>query len=440
MTDESLIELSAAQAAKAIKQRKLTCRRLVEACLARIEARDEVGAWEFLDKDLALAQADRCDTSASTGPLHGVPVGIKDIIQTADMPTGYGSPIYPNNRTGIDAECVKRLRAAGAVILGKTVTTEFAVFAPGKTTNPHHRLHTPGGSSSGSAAAVADRQVPFALGTQTAGSVIRPASFCGIVGYKPSYARFSFDGVMLSSMTLDTLGTFTRTVEDAVLVGSVLSGLLLREPRSVAITHPRIGLFRTPWWNEADAETRSAIETTAEALAKAGAAVSEVTIPGYGELRDAHTSIMYRELAISRQYEYQHHRDKISTRLQGILETGRAVSVSEVQDAVGLARRGRQQMVEVFAAHDVLLTPSTLGAAPRGLGNTGDPIFNRVWTLLGVPCLTHPVGVSSNGLPLGVQIVGPVDSDERLFATTLWMLENSVPTIGLKLNPSSVSG
>src|SRR6202167_3495730 len=214
-----LIELSVGEAATATAQGEITSRQLVSACLERIDARDDdVKAWDFIDKSIALEQAQECDRSARRGPLHGVPVGIKDIIQTADMPTGYGSPIYRNNRTGVDAECVKRLRAAGAVILGKTVTTEFAVFAPGKTTNPHNRLHTAGGSSSGSTAAVADRQVPFALGAQTAGSIIRPASYCGVIGYKASYARIPYDGVLLSSTELDTLGTFTRTVEDLASV------------------------------------------------------------------------------------------------------------------------------------------------------------------------------------------------------------------------------
>jgi Asp-tRNA(Asn)/Glu-tRNA(Gln) amidotransferase A subunit family amidase len=279
--------------------------------------------------------------------------------------------------------------------------------------------------SSGSAAAVADHQVPFALGTQTAGSVIRPASFCGVIGYKPSYARFPFDGVMLSSTTLDALGIFTRTFEDAAVMASVLSGIALSDPASISICAPRIGLFRTPWWNEAEAEMRATIEATAEALARAGASVNEVTIPGFEDLRDAHLKIMFREVASSRRYEYENHRASLSTRLQQIIETGRAVGISEVQEAIRLARRGRDQISEAFASHEVLLTPSTLGAAPRGLGNTGDPIFNRVWALLGVPCITYPGGMSSGGLPLGIQVIGPVEGDERLLAIARWMRENS---------------
>ena len=297
------------------------------------------------------------------GPLHGVPVGIKDIIQTSDMPTGYGSSIYANNRTGVDAECVKRLRAAGAVILGKTVTTEFAVFAPGKTTNPHNRLHTPGGSSSGSAAAVADHQVPLALGTQTAGSVIRPASFCGVIGHKPSYARFPLDGVLSLSTSLDTLGIFARSFDDAAVVSGVLSGIPAGNRASLSVTAPRIGLFRTPWWNEAHDETRATIEATAEALASAGASIGEVTIAGFDDLRDAHLKIMYREIANSLRHEYENHRDSLSVTLQGIIETGRAVGVSEVQNATRVARRGLHQISDVFAAHDVLLTPAP--SAPR---------------------------------------------------------------------------
>jgi Asp-tRNA(Asn)/Glu-tRNA(Gln) amidotransferase A subunit family amidase len=424
--DDALLDLSAADAARAIAERRLTSSRLVAACLDRIEAREEiVGAWEFLDGPLALAQAAERDNSASMGPLHGVPVGIKDIIQTADMPTGYGSPIYRNHRTGVDAECVKRLRAAGAVILGKTVTTEFAVFAPGKTTNPHNREHTPGGSSSGSAAAVADRHVPFALGTQTAGSVIRPASFCGVVGYKPSYARIPFDGTMLSSTTLDTLGIFTRALEDVALVASVLAGIPFRKTASIAVANPRIGIFRTPWWDKAEPEMRKTIEATAEALAHAGASVSEVTIAVFEDLRDAHSKIMSREIASSRHYEYENHRGSLSARLQEIIENGRALRIAEVQDAISVARRARGQIAKVFAAHDVLLTLSAPGSAPAGLASTGDPIFNASWTLLGVPSITYPVARSAKGLPLGVQVIGAADSDDRLIATTQWMQQNS---------------
>jgi Asp-tRNA(Asn)/Glu-tRNA(Gln) amidotransferase A subunit family amidase len=424
-----LIELSVSEAARATAQGEITSRQLVSACLERIDARDDgVKAWEFIDKSIALEQAEECDRSARRGPLHGVPVGIKDIIQTADMPTGYGSPIYRNNRTGIDAECVKRLRAAGAVILGKTVTTEFAVYAPGKTTNPHNRLHTPGGSSSGSAAAVADCQVPFALGTQTAGSVIRPASFCGVIGYKPSYGLIPMDGVLPNSTTLDTVGIFTRKVEDLAIVAGVLAGIQFKDPAAIEVGDPRIGLFRTPWWEKAEPEERKAVEATAQALARSGASVSELTIPGFEELRDAHIKIMCREIATSRHYEYESHRSSLSARLQEIIENGRALALSELQNAIRTARRCRGQIARVFAAYDVLLTPSATGAAPEGLSFTGDPIFNGIWTLLGVPCITYPAGCSTRGLPLGVQVIGPVDEDDRLIATTKWMQENSAPS------------
>jgi Asp-tRNA(Asn)/Glu-tRNA(Gln) amidotransferase A subunit family amidase len=424
-----LIELSVGEAARAIAQGELTSKELVTACLERVRAREAtVGAWEFLDRSLALEQAIQRDNSGGSGPLRGVPVGIKDIIQTADMPTGYGSRIYQNNHTGIDAECVKRLRAAGAVILGKTVTTEFAFFFPGKTTNPHNRSHTPGGSSSGSAAAVADCHVPFALGTQTAGSVVRPASFCGAIGYKPSYGLIPLDGVLLCSTTLDSLGIFARRVEDLAIVASVLTGLPFSDPASQIVAAPRIGLVRTPWWNKADEEERQCIERTAEALARSGASVGEPAIQGLDELRDAHIKIMSRETASSRHYEYENHRSSLSARLQEIIENGRQLAISEVQNAIRSARRAREQIAQVFAAYDVLLTPSAPGAAPEGLSSTGDPIFNGIWTLLGVPCITYPAGRSSKGLPLGVQVIGPVDSDERLIATTKWMQENSAPS------------
>jgi Asp-tRNA(Asn)/Glu-tRNA(Gln) amidotransferase A subunit family amidase len=425
-SEDSPILLCATEAAEAIARGRLTSERLVSACLERIAKREEtVGAWEYLDSSQALEAAARCDSTPPIGPLHGVPVGIKDIIDTADQPTCYGSRIYRGYRPTVDAECVKRLKAAGAIILGKTVTTEFAVFQPGKTTNPHNRLHTPGGSSSGSAAAVADHQVMAALGTQTAGSVIRPASFCGVVGYKPSYARFPFDGVMLSSTTLDTLGTFTRTIDDAALVGSVLSGVVFKRPDSRAIAAPRIGLIRTPWWKEADPDMRSALETGAESLAKAGAVMKDITIPSFDHIGDAHARIMYREIAASRQYEYEHHRDELSPRLREIIERGRALALSQLQAAIGIARRARYEMASVFATCDVVLTPAAVGSAPVGLAVTGDPLFNRAWTLLGAPCLTYPGNISANGLPLGLQVVGAVDDDDRLLAIGKWMQEHS---------------
>ena len=424
-----LLELSVGEAARAIAQGDLTSKNLVTACLQRIDAREQsVGAWEFLDESLALEQAARCDSSGGNGPLRGVPVGIKDIIQTVDMPTGYGSRIYQNNHTGVDAECVKRLRAAGAVILGKTVTTEFAVFSPGKTINPHNRLHTPGGSSSGSAAAVADYHVPFALGTQTAGSVIRPASFCGVIGFKPSYGLIPMDGVLLSSTTLDTVGIFTRKIDDLAIVASVLTGLPFMDPASQVVASPRIGLVRTPWWNKADEGERICVERTAKALAQSGASVSEPAIQGLEELRDAHFKIMRREIAASRNYEYENHRSSLSARLQEIIENGRELAISEVQNAIRTARGAREQIARVFDAYDVLLTPSAAGAAPEGLSFTGDPIFNGIWTLLGVPCITYPAGRSANGLPLGVQVIGPMDDDDRLIATTRWMQQNSAPS------------
>jgi Asp-tRNA(Asn)/Glu-tRNA(Gln) amidotransferase A subunit family amidase len=424
-----LIELSAYEAARAIAQRKITSHQLVAECLERIKSREpEIGAWEFLDEPLALAQADQRDNSGEKGALHGVPIGIKDIIETADMPTGHGSPIYRNNRTGADAACVRRLRAAGAIILGKTVTAEFATFYPGKTRNPHNSLHTPGGSSSGSAAAVAGCHVPVALGTQTAGSVIRPASFCGVIGYKPSYARFAIDGVLSCSPALDTLGIFARSVDDIELVAYVLGGISSREIPAIAAP-PRIGVVRTPWWHEAEAEMRNAVESSAETLARSGAIVSELTTPEFEELRDAHSKIMFREIAISRRFEYENHRPMLSGKLVEVIEHGRALGISEIQNAIRTARIGRGRIAQAFRVHDVLLTPSAPGAAPEGLSSTGNPIFNGIWTLLGVPCITYPAAFSSKGLPLGVQVIGPPNDDERLIAATRWMQQNSASDI-----------
>ena len=272
-------ELTATEAAQCIARRELTSEALVRSCLERISAREpQVQAWTFLDAELALAQARACDRQSPRSPLHGVPVGIKDVLDTADMPSEYGSPIHRGHRPHADAACVAMLRAAGCVILGKTTTTEFANIHPAKTRNPHNPAHTPGGSSSGSAAGVADFMMPLALGTQTGGSTIRPAAYCGVVGLKPTFNSINRAGLKFSAETLDTIGVFARNVEDAALGLHVLSGRAARVGTNAARA-PRIGLLRTPHWQEADAAARVNLERVAGLLATAGAAVSDATLP-----------------------------------------------------------------------------------------------------------------------------------------------------------------
>src|SRR3954452_1681416 len=274
------LSLSAHQAAREIAAGRLRAEALVSACLERIAAREPiVGAWHYLDPEAALDAARRCDRSAPSGPLHGVPIAVKDLIDTADMPTGYGSAIYAGHRPATDAACVALARAAGAIVLGKTVTTEFACFTPGKTANPRHPAHTPGGSSSGSAAAVADAMAPLAFGTQTAGSVIRPAAFCGIVGYKPSFGTIPRAGVKMLCDSLDTVGTMARSVADAAFFAGIVAGR--PELRDIALPEapPRFGLYRTPMWDEAGPEVATALDHARAALERAGARVEEIAVP-----------------------------------------------------------------------------------------------------------------------------------------------------------------
>jgi Asp-tRNA(Asn)/Glu-tRNA(Gln) amidotransferase A subunit family amidase len=414
-------ELTATEAAQAIASGTVTSVELVQACLDRIHAREAVvGAWIHLDDEAALAQAQACDQRPAQGPLHGVPVGIKDIIDTYDMPTGYGSPIYVGHQPAGDASSVAMLRAAGAVILGKTVTTEFAMYTPGKTANPHHLAHTPGGSSSGSAAAVADAMVPLALGTQTAGSIIRPASYCGVVGYKPTHGIFPTAGIKALSQSLDTLGGFARRVADLTLLRAAMLGA------PVALFplegSPRIGLYRTPQWPEATADTHAALETAAQQLAKAGAEVRDAALtPAFADLVAAQETIQGFEGVRCCAYERMHHREQLSPRLLELMAAGQQVSYTDYTTAMALAERCRHELETVFMAHDVLLVPSAPGEAPVGLSATGNPLFNRMWTLLHVPAVNLPGYVGANGLPVGVQVIGPIGADDRLLAIADWM-------------------
>jgi Asp-tRNA(Asn)/Glu-tRNA(Gln) amidotransferase A subunit family amidase len=414
--------LSAAEAARRIARGELTSAALVASCLERIEAREnDVQAWAWLDADLALRQARALDGMLPRSALHGVPVGIKDIFDTADMPTEYGSPIYRGHRPKSDAACVALLRRAGCVILGKTVTTEFAHAHPGKTRNPHNSAHTPGGSSSGSAAGVADYMVPLALGTQTGGSVIRPGAYCGTVASKPSFNSINRAGLKFAAESLDTIGVFARSAEDAALGLQVLSGRAPPEFDRVRELKPRIGLCRTPRWGDADAATHAAIERVAAQLARAGARVAEFELPeGSAELFDEHGTIMNYESARALAWEYENHRGEISSSLLPRLEEGWKHTRDAYDAARRLARDCRRRLAGRMNDCDFLLTPSAPGEAPATLKSTGDSVFNRVWTLLGVPCVTLPCGPGPHGLPLGVQLVGRSEEDSALLAWAHW--------------------
>jgi Asp-tRNA(Asn)/Glu-tRNA(Gln) amidotransferase A subunit family amidase len=415
-------QLNAAEAVAQLASGALTAESLTRACLERAEERQSVKAWTWLDPEQALAQARAADRAGRPGLLAGLPVGVKDIIDTADMPTGHGSPIYRGNRPFADAACVALLRMAGAVILGKTVTTEFANRFPGATVNPHNPAHTPGGSSSGSAAAVADFQVPVGLGTQTGGSVIRPAAFCGVVGYKPSFGEFSRAGIKLQCHNLDTLGVLSRTVEDLALLRAALTASPHRKiDRSAGA--PRIGVCRTPAWDAAEPATQALIERSAARLAAAGARISEVSFaPQFADILEHHRRVFNFEAARNYAYEYEEHHDLVSQVLRDtVLTPGRDLPLEAYVEAIETAEAFRRHLDDIFAGVDVLLTPSAAGEAPAGLGSTGDPSFNSIWTLAWTPCVTLPAGAGPQGLPLGIQLIGPRFRDEALLDAASWV-------------------
>jgi Asp-tRNA(Asn)/Glu-tRNA(Gln) amidotransferase A subunit family amidase len=431
--------LSASDAARSIRQGAISSQELVEACLARVRETDaQIQAWAFLDPDHALAQARSADqyrlSGQPVGPLHGVPVGIKDIIDTADMPTENGSPLYAGRMPSRDAAVVALLRAAGAVIMGKTVTTEFAYRTPGKTRNPHNAAHTPGGSSSGSAAAVAAGMVPLALGSQTSGSTIRPASFCGVYGFKPTHGLIARHGMLRLSHTLDHVGLFARTVEDLALLAEQLVGYDERDPdtrpraripyREVTAEEPPLppmfAFVKTPHWDLVDAEARAAF---AELLEHLGDRVEEVELfPSAVSAWDWHRTIMEAEMAANLEREWESGRDRLSLALRAQLERGREVRAVDYQRAVAHVRPVQESFLELFEQrYDAILTPASTGTAPEGLGSTGDPVFCALWTLCGMPAVSLPLMQGANGLPLGVQLVGPRDGDARLLRTARWL-------------------
>lgn len=420
---DALNLLSATEAAAAIASKKLKSEDLVAACLERIRAREsEVQAWAHIDSELAMKQARERDRAAPRSRLHGIPVGVKDVIDTADMPAEYGSPIYKGNRPASDAACVAQVRELGGVILGKTVSTEFATRHPGKTRNPRNVAHTPGGSSSGSAAAVADGMVPIAFGTQTSSSIIRPAAFCGVVGYKPTFNLLNRAGLKFLSESLDTLGVLTRSVADAAMIVETLSGSEPARFEDVGALKPRIGFCRTPYWNQADSATRAALEGALPRLAKAGARVNEVELDReFAQLAEVQVRMSSYEFYRALTYERTRFPKLISDSLMARINGGSQVTRTQYEQTHEIANRCRSRLDDIHRDYDILISPSALGEAPKGLASTGDPLFGLTWTLMHGPAITLPVFTGAAGLPIGAQVTGPRGSDARTLIAAEWV-------------------
>ena len=414
-------ELDAVDALAAIAAGHLSAEALTRACLERVAERDcVVRAFVHLDVQRALTEAQARDRASARGQLHGLPFGVKDIIDTHDMPTCHGSPIHEGHRPSADAACVALAREAGGVILGKTVTTEFALRHPGPTANPRNLAHTPGGSSSGSAAAVADFMVPVAFGTQTGGSIIRPASYCGIVGFKPSFNTLNPTGVKPLAGSFDTVGMFARCVDDCALVVGVLAG---GEATSLEAVRPaRVGLWRTPAWGRAEASTVRAVDIAARQLTAHGVVVEEMELPAEFELfLDAQSDVLRFEAARVFAFERTRRADLLSPSSRAELAAGAAIPRQRYLEAQGLLARCRALFTTAIARFGVLLSASAPGEAPAGLDDTGEATFNRAGSGLLVPCLNLPGFTGETGLPVGIQLMGALGEDLSLLRSAKWI-------------------
>ncbi|WP_135467208.1 amidase [Crenalkalicoccus roseus] len=424
--DRPLHALTAIEAAGQIRRGRLSSLDYAEALLAQAAAREPVlRAFAHLDAGAVRAQARRRDAQApgGRGALHGVPLAVKDVIDTADMPTTYGSPIHAGHVPRRDAAVVALARAAGGIVFGKAVTAEFANRAPGPTTNPHDPERTPGGSSSGSAAAVGAGIVPLALGTQTTASVIRPASYCGVHGFKPSWGEISYAGIQLTAASLDTVGLYARSVPDLALLHAVLTATPFLAPMPGNVAAPRIGLCRTPFADQAEPCVHALLDEAARAAEKAGATVVECVLPRpFAGLADAHRWVSAWEGARSLAFEATRHRDRLSADiLEGRIRDGEACSVELYRASARLGERCRLEMDALFAEYDALITPAAAGEAPKGLAFTGNAVFGGLWTLLHVPCLSLPGARGPAGMPIGLQLVGPRGGDRRLLELAAWL-------------------
>lgn len=437
---EQLWSLSATELAAAIARGAVSAVQVAQSCLARVDAAEPtIGAFAHLDPEHVLAQARALDEARThgrpMGPLHGLPVGIKDIIDTADYPTECGSAVMTGRRPLRDASVVARLRAAGAVIFGKTVTTEVAYRHPGKTHNPHDPERTPGGSSSGSAAAVAAAMLPLAIGSQTAGSIIRPASYCGVFGMKPSHGLIGRSGVLLHSHKLDHLGVYARTLDDIALIMDTVAGHDPDDPDSRAVASPAfvrttfeptpatptLAFVRTPMWDKADPEMRDAFDELVGAL---GDCVHPLDLPEpFAAAWEAHRVIMMTDMAHRHAELVARGGEANSEALRQQVANGQAVPAVTYLAALADARRYAAGLAEVFEYYDAILTPAATGVAPKGLEWTGDPVFNALWTLTGLPAISLPLLQGENDMPIGVQVVGAMGHDARLLRTANWLLD-----------------
>ncbi len=443
----TLNRLSATEAIGRIRNGALTSEELVQACLDRIEQADgDIEAWAHLKPDYALDQARRLDAQRQAGgpvgPLHGIPVGVKDILDTDSWPTENGTVLDSGRRPMRNCRVVSLLEEAGAVIMGKTVTTELAVFGPGKTKNPHNSNHTPGGSSSGSAAAVASHMVPLAIGTQTNGSVIRPASFCGVVGFKPTHGLIPRTGILAQSRWLDTVGVFARSVEDAAMFAEVLIAHDTGDPDTTPRARPTLfdtavgeppltpllTFAKTAVWDHADKETQEAFGELVEFL---GEGCDELHLPEpFEDALKLHGTIMKADLAKSFAGYYERGKDKLTDNLVRMIEDGQKITAVDYNKAVDGREFLNDGLGGVFDRYDAIITPATVGEAPAGLGSTGRPSFNTLWTFCGTPAITLPLMKGPNGLPVGVQLVGRRGDDARLLRTARWLLSRVAAEAG----------
>jgi Asp-tRNA(Asn)/Glu-tRNA(Gln) amidotransferase A subunit family amidase len=426
-----LNELSGIAALDGMAAKSLSARDLAEACLGRIEQRDDaIKAWVACDRDRWLREAERADATPreQRGLLHGLPVGIKDIFDTKSFPTRYGSAIYRDHQPVTDAAAVALLREAGAIVAGKLATTEFAAWPPAPTRNPHHLGHTPGGSSAGSAAAVADHMIPVALGTQTLGSVLRPASYCGVVGFKPSYGRISRVGVKALAEGLDTVGIFARDVRDAALVYSVLS----KAPAVClgVLQTPRLAFSAGPHWNKASEDARQAIESLVAGLRQRGVAVAELDLPPAFERMSATAKLIHDfECYCGHTDERLDHADLMSASFREGLAGASAITMSQYEDALGVAESARNMLPGLFADLDAIITLSAGSEAPQGLQSTGDSSFNSPWTLMHTPCVSVPLLRGGHDLPIGVQVIAPYLGDDVALRVACWLQDTCSKTL-----------
>ncbi|WP_418317770.1 amidase [Piscinibacter sakaiensis] len=432
--------LSAVAARSKMVAGEMSATEYVQALLARVdEVEPQVQAWECLDRRYLLAQAEAADEAHAAGepegPLFGLPVGLKDIIDTAALPTEDGTVLHAGRMPHRDAVVVQRLIAAGGLVMGKTVTTELATYAPGKTCNPHNPAHTPGGSSSGSAAAVAAGMVPLAIGTQTNGSMIRPASFCGVYGFKPSAGLIPRTGVLTKSPAFDAVGVFGRTLDDVALLAEALVGYdegdsttrlqaappLTRMASSEAPLPPTLAWVQTPFWDRVDTDAQAAFGELLELLT---GRIAPFELPASSEQAIGwHKLVMEAEIAGSFELEYERGREKLSPSLQQQIERGRKVTAVEDRRAKSRIPLLLQSLDSVFEHYDAIVTPAALGTAPRGLQATGDPVMCTLWSFLGMPSLSLPLLHGENGLPIGVQLVGRKGNDARLLRTARWLVQ-----------------